>query len=134
MSPRLFMDPQRVHYAVQQLCRVLSVVPSNYGPRRLPVELQEEDHRVDRHVLLMGLCRYRRRTLQPKAFTPRTNVFDLWPAVRPEFAARPAAPHPGQPVLGERHHVFALGQWLMGLPVRLSGRAHQARGGLAGAS
>ena len=86
-------------------------MPSNYGPRRLPVELQEEDHRVDRHVLLMGLCRYRRRTLQPKAFTPRTNVFDLWPAVRPEFAARPAAPHPGQPVLGERHHVFALGQW-----------------------
>ena len=30
MSPLPFIDQQRVHYAVQQLCRVLDVVPSRY--------------------------------------------------------------------------------------------------------
>ena len=30
MSPLHFIDPQRVYYAVQQLCQVLDVVPSRY--------------------------------------------------------------------------------------------------------
>ena len=30
MSPMPFIDQQRVHYAVQQLCQVLDVVPSRY--------------------------------------------------------------------------------------------------------
>ena len=30
MSPLHFIDQQRVHYAVQQLCQVLDVVPSRY--------------------------------------------------------------------------------------------------------
>ena len=30
MSPLPFIDQQRVHYAVQHLCRVLDVVPSRY--------------------------------------------------------------------------------------------------------
>ena len=30
MSPMHFIDQQRIHYAVQQLCQVLDVVPSRY--------------------------------------------------------------------------------------------------------
>ena len=44
-----------------------------YGARRLQAELREKGHRVDRQALRTGLRRHHRRTLQPKAFAPRTT-------------------------------------------------------------
>ena len=53
--------------------------------------------------------------------------------MRPKFTALPAAPDSGQPDMSKRHHVFAPGQWLLGVLVRLSRRVHHAYSGLAGA-
>ena len=44
-----------------------------YGTRRLQVELREKGYQVGRQVLRTGLGRHQRRTLQPKAFAPRTT-------------------------------------------------------------
>ena len=103
MSQLQFIDQQRLHHPVQLLCQVLHVVPSRYyawcqravtkaepawetamvdvfddhhrryGTRRLQVELRELGHRVGRQALRTALRRHGRKTLQPKAFTPRTT-------------------------------------------------------------
>ena len=44
-----------------------------YGTRRLPVELRGNGHQMGRQALRTGPRRHGRRTLQPKAFAPRTT-------------------------------------------------------------
>ena len=44
-----------------------------YGTRRLQVDLRQKGHRIGRHRLREAMRRRGRRTLQPKAFTPRTT-------------------------------------------------------------
>ena len=44
-----------------------------HGTQRLQVELRKKGHRVGRQVLRIGLRRYGRRVLPPKAFAPRTT-------------------------------------------------------------
>ena len=99
-----------------------------YGTRRLQVELREEDHRVGRQALRAGLRHHGRKALQPKSFVPH-NRFHPRTALRSQSAARPATADPGEPDVGERYYVPAAGQRDVGLPVRLSGRMHQARSG-----
>ena len=53
--------------------------------------------------------------------------------MRAKLAARLAAPDPGQSGVGQRHYLFALGQWHVGLLVCLLVQVHLARGELAGA-
>ena len=90
-----------------------------YGTRRLQVELRELGHRVGRHALRTALRRHGRQALQPKPCSPSLAAqalyaphhrFDPRQAVRPQPATRPAQAHPGQPGVGQRYHLFTLGQ------------------------
>ena len=80
-----------------------------------------------------GTASPRRQSLAAQVFRPAHHQFHPRAPLCPQFAARPAAPHPGQPGMGERPHLPAAGQRDLGLLMRLSGRVHQARGGQAGA-
>ena len=152
-----FIDQQRIRYAVQQLCQVLDVVPScyytwrhtqaagamgtseperlavfdhherRYGTRRLQVELRGKGHRVGRQALRTGLRRHGRRALQPKAFAPRTTDSTHGQRCAPNLLLDQPRPTQANRVWVSGPHVFAPGQWPLGVPVRLSGRVHQAR-------
>ena len=104
-----------------------------YGTRRLQVELREKGHWVGRQALRTGLRRHHRRALQPKAFVPRTTDSTHGQRCAPNLLLDQPRPTQANRVWVSGPHVFAPGQWPLGVPVRLSGRVHQARGGLAGA-
>ena len=55
------------------LVKTFGVHQRRYGTRRLQVALRENGHRVGRQRLRTAMRRWGLRTLQPKAYTPRTT-------------------------------------------------------------
>ena len=100
-----------------------------YGTRRLQVDLREIGHRVGRQALRTGLRGHHRRALQPRVFTPRTTDSTHGLRCAPNLLLDQPRPTQANQVWVSGPHVFAPGQWQVGLLVRLSGRVHQARSG-----
>ena len=122
MSTCRFLERQRGHYAVRELCQVLGVAPSacyawrqrrqrpawewavcqafarharRYGTRRLRAELQAAGYPIGRYRIRRVLRQHELRAQQPRSFVPRTTDSGLGQGVAPNRLL--GQPRPMQP-------------------------------------
>lgn len=131
MSTYRFIERQRGHYAVRELCQVLGVAASayyawrqhrqqpapaweravcqafarharRYGTRRLRAELQAAGYQVGRHRIRRVLRQHGLRAQQPRSFVPRTTDSGHGQRVAPNrLLGRPRPTQPNQVWVGD---------------------------------
>jgi hypothetical protein len=104
------------------LAQTFETHKKRYGTRRLRVALRQQGHHVGRQALRRAMRCRGLRALQPKSYTPRTTDSTHGLRCAPNRLLDQPTPTQANRVWVSSRHLFAVGQWRLGLSMCVPGR------------